>query len=103
MSVDLTSLPEDEEWLRLLAAGNRDMAPSIQNVLDALNYYRCAAKSNEHELTRMHARAARLEEELSLCRSTLRAHNDLLNRRSAECPSCGVGVRAFGSNYGLVK
>jgi hypothetical protein len=46
MAVDLTRLPADEEWLRLYGL---DVA---QNVLDALDLYRCRAKFYEQELDR---------------------------------------------------
>jgi hypothetical protein len=49
MSVDLAKLPADEEWLRLYGL---DVA---QNVLDALNFYRCRAKFAEQELERANA------------------------------------------------
>jgi hypothetical protein len=56
MSVDLAKLPADEEIVR--QAGNAlfgDGANSIQNVLDALNWFRCKAKFAEQELARANA------------------------------------------------
>jgi hypothetical protein len=49
MSVDLKRLPEDEELVRSVVPLGR-YGPRVQNVLDALNYYRCKAKFAEQEL-----------------------------------------------------
>jgi hypothetical protein len=54
MSVDLARLPADEETVRLIGSSwPLGTDPSaIQNVLDALNYYRCLALHREKELAR---------------------------------------------------
>lgn len=52
MSVDLARLPADEEKLRCLEERPLTQA-SIQNVLDALNYFRCLALHREKELARL--------------------------------------------------
>lgn len=54
MSVDLEQLPDDEEIVRRLGGIGWPNAhgDAIQNVLDALNYYRCKAKFAEQELAR---------------------------------------------------
>ena len=49
MSADLDKLPADEEWLRTSHIGQ---ARATQNVLDALNLYRCRAQFAEQELAR---------------------------------------------------
>ena len=54
MSVDLERLPEDEELVRSVVPLGR-YGPRVQNVLDALNYYRCKAKFAEQELARAEA------------------------------------------------
>jgi hypothetical protein len=53
MSVDLAKLPDDEEMLRVWEP--EDLA--IQNVLDALNYYRCLALHCREELARAELRS----------------------------------------------
>ena len=55
MSVDLKNLPDDEEWVRGRLAGEAKGDP-VQNVLDALNYYRCLAADAEHRLARAERR-----------------------------------------------
>src|SRR6185312_33956 len=60
MSVDLNRLPLDEEALRkhrigLNEAGHQTLASEVQNVLDALNFYRCRAAFAEQELARANA------------------------------------------------
>ena len=60
MSVDLNRLPLDEEALRkhrigLNEAGHQTLASEVQNVLDALNFYRCRAALAEQELSRAKA------------------------------------------------
>jgi hypothetical protein len=60
MSVDLKRLPADEEELRVWANnaswhGFSDDGRPVQNVLDALNYFRCKAKFAEQELYRAQA------------------------------------------------
>lgn len=64
MSVDLTRLASDEEWLRVDSDEyyDADEAISIQNVLDALNYYRCKAKFAEQELERAEERIVELRD-----------------------------------------
>jgi hypothetical protein len=49
MSVDLKSLPADEEHVRTRLVGDAKGDP-VQNVLDALNYYRCLAADAESRL-----------------------------------------------------
>jgi len=54
MSVDLNRLPVDEEVVRTMTS-RLDISPRpVQNVLDALNFYRCRAAFAEQELTRLH-------------------------------------------------
>ena len=55
MSVDLTRLPADEEIVRTLANRPEVNERPVQNVLDALNWFRCKAKFAEQELTRANA------------------------------------------------
>jgi hypothetical protein len=63
VSVDLERLPEDEEWLRTSDLVDRsDDQRAIQNVLDALNYYRCKAKFAEQELARAEAELTAIRE-----------------------------------------
>lgn len=54
MSVDLAKLPADEETVRQITTviSLQLLAPAIQNVLDALNFYRCLALHREQELAR---------------------------------------------------
>ena len=51
MSVDLAKLPADEELLRTAIPTPR----AVQNVLDALNWFRCRAMFAEQELERAQA------------------------------------------------
>ena len=54
MSVNLKTLPEDEETMRQVAISSEVLVPDatrmIQNVLDGLNWYRCLAAQRENEL-----------------------------------------------------
>jgi hypothetical protein len=56
MSVDLTNIPADEEVVRRIGLTNPySYGQAIQNVLDALNLFRCRAKFAEQELERANA------------------------------------------------
>ena len=56
MSVDLDRLSVDEEMMRLWAfQGCYDLSRAMNNVLYALNLYRCRAKFAEQELERANA------------------------------------------------
>ena len=52
MSVNLKTLPFDEEVVRLMGivAESSRRSESLQNVLDALNWFRCLAIQRENEL-----------------------------------------------------
>jgi hypothetical protein len=70
MSVDLTKLGADEELTRTAAneygmggyVRVNETRAAIQNVLDALNWYRCLALHNENEITRLKSRTNRGQE-----------------------------------------
>jgi len=55
MSVDLKRLPADEEIVRTMTSRLDISARPVQNVLDALNFYRCRAVFVEQELSRAKA------------------------------------------------
>ena len=56
MSVNLERLSADEEMMRLWAfQGCYDLSRAMNNVLYALNLYRCRAKFAEQELERANA------------------------------------------------
>jgi hypothetical protein len=53
LSVNLKRLPDDEETVRRMGwADPFTPVDAIQNVLDALNFYRCRAMFAEQELAR---------------------------------------------------
>jgi hypothetical protein len=91
MAVDLEKLPADEEWLRLYGL---DVA---QNVLDALDLYRCRAKFYEQELERANASKAEAwaavrvrDEEINVTVKRLRAELERAN------------VRILGGGHGRI-
>jgi hypothetical protein len=57
MSVDLKTLPADEEVVReaINAEWDESFSKAGQNVLDALNWFRCLALHREGEITRLNA------------------------------------------------
>jgi hypothetical protein len=55
MSVNLAKLPADEEVVRKRYTSEYVFGKSTQNVLAALNFYRCRAKFAEQELERANA------------------------------------------------
>jgi len=55
MSVDLNRLPADEEIVRTMTSRPDISTRPVQNVLDALNFYRCRAVFVEQELARANA------------------------------------------------
>lgn len=55
MSADLDKLPADEEIVRVLASRPDVNERPVQNVLDALNLFRCRAKFAEQELAKAEA------------------------------------------------
>ena len=83
MAVDLEKLPNDEEWLRQFGnsfgeAGGGGRA--IQNVLDALNWYRCKYAFADQERKRAEKSLARVNEELIEVRNA--SHNNRIFRHA---------------------
>ena len=100
MSVDLDKLPADEEMVRRLmrASFSRDAPRAIQNVLDALNYFRCLALHRAGEIDRLRAALTGVDEDVGF---TAQDYGDLAKaiRMDADKPYLSA---ILSNNFNLI-